>query len=102
MKIYQVHEYSGSYEDFFDYIIGSFIHRENAEDLVMTKEAEQFGNRRRAKRCYKCISHNYKPKKSCYKPDKSDYGEDCDNYYQCYDDYRYDIKEVEILDEETV
>ena len=31
MKIYQVHKYSGEYEDYRDQIIGSYLRRERAE-----------------------------------------------------------------------
>ena len=29
--IYQIHERGGAYEDFFDYIVGSYLHKEKAE-----------------------------------------------------------------------
>lgn len=30
MTIYQIHEYSGEYEDYRDYIVGSYLNREKA------------------------------------------------------------------------
>lgn len=31
MKIYQIHEFGGCYEDEYDYIVGTYLHKEKAE-----------------------------------------------------------------------
>ena len=28
-KIYQIHERGGAYEDYFDYIVGSYLHKKS-------------------------------------------------------------------------
>ncbi len=38
MKIYQLHEYYGEYEDYFDHIVGSFMRRECAEEGHETRD----------------------------------------------------------------
>lgn len=38
-KIYQIHERGGAYEDYFDYIVGSYLHKkkqnENSKSSMM-------------------------------------------------------------------
>ena len=41
MKIYQLHEYSGVWEDFHDYIRGSYLRKERAEKEKVKAEAEE-------------------------------------------------------------
>ena len=53
-KIYQIHERGGAYEDFFDHIVGSYLHKEKAE-----RELEKFNdalNERHARyqKCSNC------------------------------------------------
>ena len=42
MKIYQIHEYGGEWEDSYDFIVGSFVSRERAilEQKRLEKEEE--------------------------------------------------------------
>ena len=53
-KIYQIHERGGAYEDYFDHIVGSYLHKEKAE-----RELEKFNdalNERHARyqKCSNC------------------------------------------------
>ena len=53
-KIYQIHERGGAYEDCFDHIVGSYLHKEKAE-----RELEKFNdalNERHARyqKCSNC------------------------------------------------
>ena len=53
-KIYQIHERGGTYEDRFDHIVGSYLHKEKAE-----RELEKFNdalNERHARyqKCSNC------------------------------------------------
>ena len=44
MKIYQLHKFGGEWEDSYDYIIGSYLRKERAEEETMkdiTKDFEQ-------------------------------------------------------------
>lgn len=38
MKIYQLHEYGGEWEDRYDYIIGSYLRKERAEEEKVKAE----------------------------------------------------------------
>ena len=35
MKIYQIHQFGGMYEDHYDYIVGSYVHKESAETVMI-------------------------------------------------------------------
>lgn len=41
MKIYQLHEYKGEWEDFRDIIIGSYLRKQRAEEELAKDEAEE-------------------------------------------------------------
>ena len=54
MKIWQLHKYGGEWEDSFDYIIGSYLHPERAEEEKLKAEkaeAELFEHGRRCGNC---------------------------------------------------
>ena len=109
MKIYQLHEYSGSYDDFRDMIIGSYLKKERAEEektKMETKEKELIKNSKRCTRCpfleedfdnldnllleYPDYCDNAKFE------NEEDYGIDCKNYYTHWDKSTFEIKEVEV------
>lgn len=98
MKIYQVHEMGGEWEDYFDRIIGTFIKKENAEKVKAYCEKSVNEMREQSKKCLHCDEEN-----RCDKW-KHDGQGDCDNAILnlSYDEDRtYEIKEVEIEDYET-
>ncbi len=110
MKIYQIHEYSGGWEDAFDRIVDSYLSKEKA-----IKELERLDSEAEIKRrcnacplyfceeecdgdCEKCEEQSFeKAKAYCnrYKP----FGEehDCANY-SSDNDKHYRIVEVDVIE----
>lgn len=104
MIIYQLHEYSGAYEDFYDRIIGSYLRKERAEEEKVKAEAQEKELVDQSKKCNECpylydafISNDellsYCPKA---KLKEYDGDVDCDNYYSHWDDATFEIIEVEV------
>lgn len=114
MTIYQLHEYSGEYEDFHDYIIGSYLRKERAEEEKVKAEAREKQLRKHSKKCNRCPligsacdfdfdSLNLDDLLSKYpnyctrsKLEKTEYGVNCANYYIHWDESRFEVKEVEV------
>lgn len=109
MKIYQLHEYSGEYEDFRDYIRGSYLRKERAEEEKAKAEAEEKELVKKGEKCNNCPVLDAYPFASfdsllnehcdyCseMKLEETDYGLNCDNYYHHWDESTFDIKEVEV------
>lgn len=110
MTIYQIHEYSGEYEDYRDYIVGSYLHKEKA---IAKKEELQYAEaKKKAKsdHCYQCPINDediYNDSfdivlKRCSeycrdaKITEDRFGYDCENYCYSWDETTYEIKEVEV------
>ena len=109
MIIYQIHEYSGEYEDYRDYIVGSYLNKEKA--IAKMKEL-QWNDREKwtqAALCSECpiIDEDEMEDldtvlKECSKwcgnakIIKDRFGYDCENYQYYWDEATYDIKEVEV------
>ena len=112
-KIYQIHERGGAYEDCFDHIVGSYLHKEKAE-----RELEKFNdalNERHA-RYQKCA--NFSAQFGCSASEIDRIREGCDHFSAededdesfigfcknavcSYDrDTRYGIEEVGVDEEE--
>ena len=109
MKIYQLHEYRGEYEDFRDYIIGSYLRKERAEEEKAKAEAKEKELMEHSEKCNSCPVLDADPSSSldsllCKYSDycsemaleESDYGIDCKNYYLKWDDSTFKIEEVEV------
>ena len=109
MKIYQLHEYGGEYEDFRDYIIGSYLRKERAEEEKAKAEAEEQKIREQACRCSNCPFVGEKPAKlktllakhkgycEIMKLDAfGKYGIVCENYFTHWDNMYFEIQEVEV------
>lgn len=110
MKIYQIHKYTGSYENFRDYIISSYLKYTKA---VIEKERlakEDLDMRERSNKCAECphIS-GYCSKTKDLKNIHSDYcneasleateyGIECNNYYSYWDDATFEIVEVDVIE----
>ena len=110
--IYQIHKQGGEYEDCFDYIVGSYLHKEKAE-----RELEKFNdvlNERcaRYQKCSNCSaqfgcseSEIDKIKESCdclATEDDESFIVFCKNAVYSYDENaRYEIEEVDVDDEEV-
>jgi len=93
MKIYQLHEYSGEWEDFRDNIIGSYLRRERAEEEKAKAEAKEKELIECSDKCDNCpfLERDFdKPEDLllefpdyCEKAEleETDYGIKCLNYY---------------------
>lgn len=118
MKIYQIHEHSGEWEDYRDRIVGSYLLKDKAE-AEMERFIEEENKNKRCKNCplYFCSAdcdldcecgsdecNEYKieeTKKYCedyeiYKDEDNEY--ECDNYISSFYDCRYNIEEVEVIE----
>lgn len=112
MKIYQIHEYYGEWEDFHDIIIGSYLKKERAEEEKFKAEAKSKELMAYSKKCNNCpylgFDNSYSAIKDlldkypsyCEKAslEHTEYGINCDNYYGCYDESTFEIKEVEVIE----
>ena len=111
MKIYQLHKYGGEWEDYRDYIIGSYLHKERAEEEIIKVQDEEFQKQRLSKQCANCpyytddIEDNQTlsdlMRQHC---DHSDIRCDddselfCKNFYLHWTDNDFVIKEVEVIE----
>lgn len=106
MKIYQLHKHSGAWEDYHDYIIGSFLLKQRAEEEKLKAEVKENELREQSNNCEDCpflydayITNDellsYCPKA---KLKKDEYSNDmiCENYYQHWHDSYFKIEEVEV------
>jgi hypothetical protein len=112
MTIYQIHEYSGEYEDYRDRIVGSYLKKEKA--MARKEELEHIEAERRIKydHCSSCplededvVSDDFDVvAKECsmYCRDakiiEDRYGYYCENYCDYWDEATYDIKEIEVIE----
>ena len=108
--IYQIHEKGGEYEYRFDYIVGSYLHKEKAE-----RELEKFNdalNKRHARyqKCSNCsaqfvcsVDEIDKIRKRCDRFASGDYESSilfCKNAVDSYDEsVRYEVEEVDVDDD---
>lgn len=110
MKIYQLHKYGGEWEDYRNYIIGSYLHKERAEEEKTQAQDEEFQKQRLAKQCQCCpynddIEDNKTlaelMRKYCDHSDIhcDDEGElFCNNFYCHWIDNNFNIEEVEVIE----
>ena len=106
--IYQIHEYSGEYEDYEDVVVGSYFHKSDAKAKMKELELQAKNNTTNFIKCQNCPS-NYsyfddndvkKIKQYCTQFELSVDDENDDNY--CInttfnnDDPTYEIVEVEV------
>ena len=108
MKIYQLHEYGGEWEEAYDYIIGSYFRRERAEEEKAKSELKCEEDRQLSRHCSNCPIINgwsldeevaKKCEKYCDKfkyVDMGDDGFDCGNYVGLWYDSHFKIEEVEV------
>ena len=108
MKIYQLHETGGSYDDFYDYIIASYVSKEKAEDHKQRLIQERQSKIDKYKKCNSCPIHEITQDKDyinkyCDDLDiildeeghiccKNEY---CDCF--CFEEY-YEVKEVGVVE----
>lgn len=114
MKIYQIHEHSGEYEDYRDRIVGSYLNEEKAR--ARKEEFEHIEDERqiKARCCSSCPINDYDTdvdafdvavqECSMYCPhakiieDNVFGGYDCENYCNHWDEVTYEIEEVEVIE----
>lgn len=118
MKIYQIHEYGGQYEDYFDYIVVSYLDKNKAIEKMTELEKEE----KLAAECRQCPLHycsdecGYDDCENCnserlkefalkvcnrFIPVKDSEGEwtcEVDGYNRGWDDLSYRIEEVEVIE----
>ena len=73
MKIYQIHEYGGFWEDRFDDIVGSYLSEEKALAEKERLEKEEGSYIKQMEKCSKCPLYNRNR-------NINDVGKYCDNY----------------------
>ena len=110
MKIYQIHETVGQWEDYFDYIVGTYLHKDRAESEVQKLVTKEVDRQERYRKCSNCpiidndlqsdtleyaqhACSNYCSNAQIYE-DK--FGYDCENYEGNYDNSSFRIDEVEV------
>ena len=110
MKIYQLHEYSGLWEYFHDYIIGSYLRKERAEEELDKAKTEEEELREKNNKCSECpflgepfcdldkliSEHNNYCSEKELEDSGLKYGICCNNYYLKWQDSTFEIKEVEV------
>lgn len=108
MKIYQLHKYSGEWEDFRDIIIGSYLRRERAEEEKTKAETKEEILIEHNDRCADCpflyasmaaidgLIEEYPNYCNEAKLHEDEYGIDCDNYYSHWTESTFEIKEIEV------
>ena len=109
MKIYQLHKCGGEWEDSYDFIIGSYLKKERAEQAKAEAEENEKKSKRKAWRCRNCpflkkdnvaevedILPYYDGYCSEMKLEDSPWGINCDNYYYLYSESDFEIVEVEV------
>ena len=108
MKIYQLHKCGGEWEDAYDYIIGSYMRKERAEEEQAKAEAEENELREQGKMCNDClylydayITNDellaYCPKAKLQKNEYDD-DIDCQNYMTHWYNSHFKIEEVEVIE----
>ncbi len=110
MKIYQLHKYGGHWEDYRNYIIGSYLRKERAEEEMAKAQDEELQKQLLEKQCSNCPYHeNIEDNKTLANLmrkycDHSDIHCDddgelfCNNLYYHWIDNNFNIEEVEVIE----
>lgn len=109
MKIYQLHEYIGEWEDFRDTIIGSYLRKERAEEEKNKAETKEKESVEQGIKCFSCpfieqdnedldsLLSEHSSYCTKLKLSKTEYGIiNCDNYSRHWHDATFSIEEVEV------
>lgn len=109
MKIYQLHEYFGVWEDFTDMIRGSYLKKERAEEELSKAKTEEEELIMKNDKCQQCpfvgeepceldtllsTYHDYCSDMKLY--EDADHCLNCENYYFQWSYSTFGIKEVEV------
>lgn len=113
MRIYQIHEYGGEWEDAYDYIVGSYLSEERAKAEMKQLEKEEKELLNWSLRCHECPLHipynedvdmnkycnKYEPFDSSKHSLEDYYGdEECVNEYWNHEDSWFKLEEVEVIE----
>lgn len=108
MKIYQIHEYGGKWEDSFDNIIGTYLSQSRAEEEKAKAEFKDKKDKELSRHCSSCplcseLGRGDKVAKKCEQycnqfayVDMGSNGFDCANYTTHWDEVYFRIEEVEV------
>lgn len=111
IKIYQIHETGGEYEDCFDNIVGSYLHKEKAK-----QELEKFKDALNERRMYYQKCSDCPAQFGCLEDEIDEIRENCDHFstendeslivfcknavYSYDESVRYEIEEADVDDKE--
>lgn len=106
MKIYQIHETGGWFEENYDLIVGSYLSVEKANEECERLQEEEKSRIKQAIKCNECPLYNYyvvnkeiikKTKKYCsnYAPG-NDYL--CSNSEHNMDESHFEVREEEVIE----
>ena len=111
MKIYQLHKYGGEWEDHYDYIVNSYLHKNVAEQMLRVYKAQEEVICAHSRRCDRCpiweqIGDNVERiAKKCadycdqFKRESYEDGSlDCCNWMSHRDESNFRIEEVEVIE----
>ena len=120
MKIYQIHDYGGEWEDRFDYIVGSYFSKDKARmEMGRLEEEEDLARKCNScplyfcptdcdGNCNQCDNFIEKAKQYCdryevfdenkHDPEEYDKNSKCINYDYHMDDHFLRIEEVDVIE----
>ena len=101
MKIYQVIEFGGEYDDYYEFVIGTFLNEEKAIAEMNNQIEKQKSFENKYKKCTQCDYDETRLNKECF---KQFYDEDmilenyhCDNFIYV-EEKDYKIEEFEVIE----
>ena len=112
MKIYQIHQYGGEWEDRYDYILGSYLHKERAEEALVVVQMDDEIQFQQSRHCADCpvvcdldtddvelLSEKCRQHCDRFVLEEYDDGcPECANWQSYYEKPNYRIKEVEVIE----
>lgn len=111
MTVYQIHEYTGEYEDFVDRIVATYLDPNKAQADMDRRRAEVAKLEESANKCSCCptrticfddVTENIinSIKRYCDQFDKVEIDEeiDCKNFFELWDVPSYRIRAEEVID----
>ena len=112
MKVYQIHEFGGQWEDSYDYIVGTYLYKDRAQSVMQKLVDVEESYQKRYENCQNCPigdldlnAGNLEDMKhacSTYcmhsQIEKDLYGFFCNNEESYKDDNHYRIDEIEVIE----
>lgn len=98
MKVYQVQETGGEWEDCYDFERGTYISKELAEKRMAELVKEELKMREQRELCYNCSDNiSERSKMHCYKKYSDILPLGCVNSVVLKDDAEFKIEEIDVL-----